>query len=608
MALQNKQLSKTSLMNVLWDIQRKRRFISHDDKTKIAKEFNISRMELEGVISFYHFFHRKDAGKYTIYLNCSTISKLHDYQAVKEAFEEELGIKIGNVTKDGLFGFFKTSCLGLSDQETSALINFHAFTNLTPIKVKKIVSKLRQGHLLETLSNFPKDNIKYRPKEDDKTIFFKDYEKGKGLSKLRSLKPDEVLELVKESKLSGRGGAFFPTGVKWQFCKDNKADQKYIICNADEGEPGTFKDRVLLNKIPGLVLEGMAIAGFAVGATEGTIYLRAEYFYLKDKLEETIKEFIKKGFLGKDILGIKGFDFKVNIHMGAGAYVCGEETALIASMEGKRGEPTTKEFFPVEKGFLGKPTVVNNVETLCAVPRIMEMGLDNYLAIGTNATPGTKLLSVSGDCNKPGVYEIEWGMKLKEFLDLIEAKDPHYILFNGYAGEFLSSVDFEREISGENLLAEHIQFSFKDPIEYSRKMSGVGLRSGGSFMVFNSGRDLLSILKNITKFFVAESCGICVPCRTGNFLLNKKINKIMLCHADKEDIDEIKEWSTIIKQSSRCGLGKTSTNGLLTALLKFPGEFQKCLLAESDFNQAFNLEKAVENYDSIIHEIENTYE
>ena len=607
MAILEKALQRTSLMNVLWDIQRKRRFISHDDKTKIAKEFGISRMELEGVISFYHFYHRKNAGKYTIYLNCSTISKLHDYQAVKEAFEDDLGIKIGNVTNDGLFGFFKTSCLGLSDQETSALINFHAFTNLTPIKVKKIVSKLKQGHSVESLCNYPKDNIQYKPK-DDKIVFFKAYKQGKALKKLKDFEPDEVIELVKESRLSGRGGAFFPTGIKWQFCKDNKSDQKYIICNADEGEPGTFKDRVLMNKYPGLLLEGMAIAGYAVGATEGTIYLRAEYFYLKEKLEETINEFSNKGFLGKDILGIKGFDFKVNIHMGAGAYICGEETALIASMEGKRGEPTTKEFFPVEKGYLGKPTVVNNVETLCAVPRIMEMGLDTYLTIGTNATPGTKLLSVSGDCKKPGVYEIEWGMKLKEFLDLIEAKDPRYILFNGFAGEFLSSVDFDREISGENLLAEHIQFTFKDPIEYSRKMSGVGLRSGGSFMVFNSERDLLSILKNITKFFVAESCGICVPCRTGNFLLNKKINKIMLCHADNEDLDEIKDWSTIIKQSSRCGLGKTSTNALLTALLKFPGEFQKCLLAKSDINQAFDLEKAVENYDSIIHEIESSHE
>jgi [NiFe] hydrogenase diaphorase moiety large subunit len=599
---------RTTLMNVLWDIQRKRRFISKDDMKKISNEFNISMIELEGIISFYHFFHLSDAGKYTIYLNCSTISQHKDYQAVKKAFQDELGILIGNVTPDKLFGFFKTSCIGLSDQESSALINFYPFTNLTPSKVKNIISKLKQGHSLESLSDYPKDNIQYKPSEDAKTIFFKKYNKGAGLKKLTTLNSDEVIDLVKKSKLSGRGGAFFPTGMKWQFCKDNASNQKYIICNADEGEPGTFKDRVLLNQYPGLIIEGMAIAGYAVGATEGIIYLRAEYLFLKDKIEKAIIEFNKERLLGKNILGIEGFNFNVSIHMGAGAYVCGEETALIASMEGKRGEPTTKEYFPVEKGFLGKPTIVNNVETLCAVPRILEMGIDKYLEIGTNATPGTKLLSVSGDCNKPGVYEIEWGMKLKDFLKLIGAKDTRMVLFNGFAGEFLSEVDFDREISGENLLAEHIQFTFKDPIEYSRKMSGVGLRSGGSFMVFNSHRDLLSILKNITKFFVAESCGICVPCRTGNFLLNKKINKIMLCHADKEDLDEIKDWSTIIKQSSRCGLGKTSTNCLLTAMLKFPGEFQKCLLADSDINLAFNLEKAVENYDDIIHEIESSYE
>ncbi len=294
--------------------------------------------------------------------------------------------------------------------------------------------------------------------------------------------------------------------------------------------------------------------------------------------------------------------------MGAGAYVCGEETALIASMEGKRGEPTTKEYFPVEKGYLGKPTVVNNVETLCAVPRILEMGLENYLAIGTKSTPGTKLLSVSGDCSKPGVYEIEWGMKLKDFLSLIGANDPYMILFNGFAGECLSQVDFDREISGENLLAEQIQFTFKDPIEYAQKMSGVGLRSGGSFMVFNKTRNIISILKNITDFFVAESCGICVPCRTGNFLLSRKIDKIKLGHGNKSDMEEIHEWSHIIKQSSRCGLGKTSTNCLLTAMMKFPEAFEQLTQDDSDFNVSFDIENATQNYDAIIHEIESTYD
>jgi len=604
--IQNTQ--RFALMDVLWDIQKKRRFISQDDMAKIAKGFNLSKIELEGVISFYHFLHRKNAGKYTIYLNCSTISKLHHYQEVKKAFEEELGIPIGNVTKDGQFGLFKTSCIGLSDQESSALINLYPFTNLTPKKVKTLIGKIKEGHSLDSLYNYPKDNIQYRPKKDEKTIFFKDFKIGNGLKKLKSLDPESTINLIKDSKLSGRGGAFFPTGLKWEFCRKNPADQKYIICNADEGEPGTFKDRVLLNKYPESLIEGMIIAGYAVGATEGYIYLRAEYTYLKEKIVEAIKKFEDAGFLGKDILGIKGFDFQMHIHMGAGAYVCGEETALIASMEGKRGEPTTKEYFPVQKGYLGKPTVVNNVETLCAVPRILEMGLEKYLKIGTKATPGTKLLSVSGDCKKPGVYEIEWGMKLKDFLNLIGAKDPKLVLFNGFAGECLSSADFDREISGENLLAEHIQFKFKDPIEYSQKMSGVGLRSGGSFMVFNKNRDLISILKNITKFFVAESCGICVPCRTGNFLLNKKINKIMFGHGSQNDLEEIKEWSHIIKQTSRCGLGKTSTNCLLTAMLKFPEEFEKYIKEDSDFNRSFNIKTAVENYDSIIHEIESSYE
>jgi len=606
MAVQKNTSPKSSLMNVLWDIQRKRRYISRDDMTKIAIEFNISRMELEGVISFYHFYHRKHAGKYTIYLNNSIISKHKDYDLVKKAFEKELGIEFGMVTENKMFGLFETPCIGLSDQETSALINFNAFTNLTPIKVKKIITKLKQGDSIQEISGLPKNNIQYTP-NGDKTVFFKNYIPGVGLKKLKKLSPEKVIDLVKQSKLAGRGGAFFPTGLKWEFCKKNKSDQKYIICNADEGEPGTFKDRVLMNKYPGLLFEGMAMAAYAVGATQGIIYLRAEYFYLKEKIEKRINDFKEKGFLGKDILGIKNFDFDISVHMGAGAYVCGEETALINSMEGKRGEPTTKEFFPVEKGYLGKPTIVNNVETLCTVPRIFEIGVENWLKLGTEKTPGTKLISVSGDCKKPGIYEIEWGMNMKDFLNLIEAQDPNFVLFNGFSGECLSPIDFNREISGENLLAEHIKFNIKDPIEYKQKISAVGIRSGGSFMVFNKDRDLLSILKNISDFFVDESCGICVPCRTGNFLLNKKINKLLLGHADQKDLNDIKEWSKIIKLTSRCGLGQTSSNSLLCAIKKFPDIFQKKITENADINKAFDLDKAVKSYDDIINEIETTY-
>jgi len=597
---------KSSLMDILWDIQKKRRYIAPDDITKIAHEFLISRTELEGIISFYHFYHRSHAGNYTIYLNNSIISKHGNYLAVKRTFEKELGISFGETTDDKMFGLFETSCIGLSDQETSALINFQAFTNLTPNKVKKIIAQLRLGELPIKLSSIPNDNIRYTPAKN-KTVFFKSYVPGLGLKKLKKLSPDQLIDLVKKSKLSGRGGAFFPTGMKWEFCKNNPSDKKYIICNADEGEPGTFKDRVLMNKHPGLMLEGMAVAGYAVGATEGFIYLRAEYFYLKEKIEKEILNFKKKGYLGTNVLGIKGFDFDIHIHMGAGAYVCGEETALINSMEGKRGEPSTKEYFPVEKGLFNKPTIINNVETLCAVPRILEMSLNKYLKIGTEATKGTKLMSVSGDCKKPGIYEIEWGMKLKNFLHLIEAENPYMILFNGFAGECLSAADFDREISGENLLAEHVLFNWDDPIEYSRKMRAIGLRSGGSFMVFNNKRDLIPIFENITNFFVSESCGICPPCRIGNFLLTKKIKKVALCHADKDDLEDIVKWSTVIKQSSRCGLGKTSTNYLLSAMLKFPNEFNKCILAKSDFNKSFEIEKVTEDYNKIINEIEKVH-
>ena len=598
--------NRTSLLNVLWDIQKKRRYISSEDMVKIAKEFKMSKMEVEGIVSFYHFFHQSDVGKYTVYLNNSIISKITNYKEIKNAFEHEVGVKFGHITTDKMFGLFETSCIGLSDQETAALINYRAFTKLTPEKVKTIIYQLKSGVSIDEIATIPDDNIQYTPNED-KTIFFKKFKPYLSLKKLADNSPENLIELVKKAKLSGRGGAFFPTGLKWELCKIQKETQKYIICNADEGEPGTFKDRVLMNKLPGLLIEGMLIAGYAVGASKGFIYLRAEYSYLKDKLEQTIAEYKKQGWLGKNIKAQKSFDFEIEIFIGAGAYVCGEETALINSMEGKRGEPTTKEYFPVEKGYLGKPTVVNNVETLCAVPRILEMGVDKYLFIGTKLTPGTKLMSVSGDCKKPGIYEIEWGMKLKDFIKLIEAENPYYILYNGFSGECLSEADLDREISGENLLADHIQFEFNDPVEYARKMRGVGLRSGGSFMVFNKDRDLLQILKNISDFFVEESCGVCVPCRTGNFLLNKKINKIINRHADYNDLVQVKEWSNIIKQSSRCGLGKTSTNCLLTAMLKFPSEFEKGLLAESDFNHSFNIQNATIEYDKIINEIESTY-
>jgi len=596
---------RTELMSVIWKIQRKKRFISHDDITKIAKVFNLSRMEVEGVVTFYHFFHRTHAGNYTIYLNDSIVGKQAGMDEIKQVFEKELGIKTGQVTEDKMFGLFETSCIGLSDMEPACLINFKPFVNLTPEKVRYIIRSLKDGKKAADICDVPKSNIRYTPGE--KTVFFKDYDSFSALRYLNDKQPEDIIELIKQSKLAGRGGAFFPTGLKWQFARQNKADKKYLICNADEGEPGTFKDRVLMQEKPELLIEGMILSAYAIGATEGYIYLRGEYLYLKDQLEKVIQDYRDKGYLGKNIAG-RDFNFDIHIHMGAGAYVCGEETALIHSMEGKRGEPGTKEYFPVERGFLNKPTVVNNVETLCAVTKILDMGVENWLALGTENTPGTKIFSVSGDCKYPGIYEIEWGMKIKDLLELAGAENTNFILQNGYAGGCLHPLDFQRELSGEGKLPESDQLNTKNPESYQKMTKDVGVQSGGAFMIFNKDRNILEIIKNVEQFFVNESCGVCVPCRVGNYLLNIKLHKILSGKASKTDLKELIDWSKIIKTNSRCGLGILSSNALMESIRKFPQVYDTLTGDSTQKNGKFDLDKATKEYKNIITEIYSDYE
>jgi [NiFe] hydrogenase diaphorase moiety large subunit len=602
--LQSKIPDRSHLMSVLWDIQRKKRCIEPEDITKISQVFDISKTELEGVISFYHFYHFKDVGKYTIYLNNSIVSEYSGRDEIRQAFEDAIGVSLGKVTPDKMFGLFDTPCIGLSDQEPACLINFKPFTHLNRQKVFDIIAQIKSGKNPSEICDIPKSKIQYTPALD-RTVFFKPYTNFSALQKLELLHPDEVIEVIKQSKLAGRGGAFFPTGLKWQFCRQYESDIKYIVCNADEGEPGTFKDRVLLQEHPELVIEGMIFAAYAVGASQGTIYLRAEYMYLKDDLEKLLENYRSQGYLGKNIPAKTPFDFDIYIHLGAGAYVCGEETALLNSMEGKRGEPGTKEYFPVQKGYKGKPTVVNNVETLATVPRIFEMGVESWLKLGTTKTPGTKLLSVSGDCPNKGIYEIEWGMKFSDFLKLTGVEKPKIVQFSGPSGDCLSISPNESKTlrssprKSRDFLADN---------EYDRVISGEDITCGGSVMIFNETRDVLHIIKSFSDFFVAESCGICVPCRTGNFLLNKKLQKIINGHGEKKDLEDIKSWSNIIRTSSRCGLGQMSNNSLLQAIAKFPDVFDKALDENSDYNPAFNMETATAEYDRIIKEINANYE
>jgi [NiFe] hydrogenase diaphorase moiety large subunit len=569
----NQVQDRTDLLNCLWNFQNQNGYISDEDVKTCSRSMNLSQIEVEGVISFYHFFHRQPSGKFTIYLNNSIVSVCKGFDRIKESFERETGASFGGVDPSNQFGLFETACIGLSDMEPAALINFYPFTNLNTLKVKSIIAQLKRGASPADICDEVPNHVHFFP-EKGKSIFFRDYQPGNAVTMLRERTPEEVIEEVKKSKLSGMGGAFFPAGMKWEFCRNQEATPKYIVCNADEGEPGTFKDRVLMNAFPGLVLEGMIVAGYAVGAKEGILYLRAEYKWLYEKLDKTIEQFRKMNLLGKNVGGVRGFDFDIRIQLGAGAYVCGEETALLNSMEGLRGEPRTKLFFPTEKGFLHKPTVVNNVETLCAAARILELGADYFLNTGIPSCPGTKLLSISGDCRKPGIYEIEWGTKIGDVLELCGADDPYYIQVSGPSGQCVSMSEVDRVIS-------------KDDI-----------RCGGSFMIFNSSREILDILINFSEFFKSESCGVCTPCRAGNFIIQRKLDRISRKLAYQSDYDEVREWGNIMKITSRCGLGKMATNTLLMALDKFPKYFDsKVDHHKEGLNKEFDIESSVAEYE-----------
>ncbi len=329
-----------------------------------------------------------------------------------------------------------------------------------------------------------------------------------------------------------------------------------------------------MNALPGLMIEGMIVAAYAVGAQEGIIYLRAEYTWLAEKLKDTIRQFQKMNLLGQNIGAIDGFDFQIRLELGAGSYVCGQETALLNSLEGKRGEPRNRQYYPTERGFLGQPTVVNNVETLCAASRIIELGVEAYLATGTPTSPGTKLLSISGDCRLPGIYEIEWGTRIRDILDQCEADEPYYIQLSGPSGVCISMQEADRTIAIDDL------------------------RCGGSFMIFNESRDVLKILQNFTEFFKHESCGLCTPCRAGNFIIERKLKKIALKLARKSDFESIRSWGKIMNMTSRCGLGRTATRTLVNAIDKFPQEFESQLDRNSDrLSKGFDLSAAVSEYD-----------
>ncbi|MBN2206538.1 MAG: NAD(P)H-dependent oxidoreductase subunit E [Candidatus Aminicenantes bacterium] len=567
----------TRLLDMLRDVQAARGCVDRVSRAALAKALRMSEADVEGIVSFYHFFSRTPAGRYAVYLNTNVIAWMNGRAAVARAFEREAGVRFGRTAPDGLIGLFQTSCIGMNDQEPSAVINGVVFTRLTEAKVKDIVAGMRAGRpaaeLVGELGDGANQHALVRAMVANNIraagpVVFGPHEPGRGLRKAVGLTPEAVIAEVKASNLLGRGGAGFPTGLKWDFCRREKGDRHYVVCNADEGEPGTFKDRVILTERPGLLFEGMAVAGYAVGAAEGILYLRAEYAYLKPYLESVLDGLRREGLLGKGAAGKAGFDFDIVIKLGAGAYICGEESALIESAEGKRGEPRDRPPFPVQVGYLNEPTIVNNVETLCCAARIMAEGAAWFKSMGTAKSAGTKLLSVSGDCERPGVYEVAFGLTVRQLLDMAGAPGAAAVQVGGPSGSCIGPDGFKRAIC------------FGD------------LPTGGSIMIFGPERDLLEVVRGFMEFFVEESCGWCVPCRAGNVLLLRKLEKVLDGKGNARDLEELVAWGAVVKTTSRCGLGQTSANPILTTLANFRGLYEARLRSGADADAVLDFDLA----------------
>lgn len=545
---------RTRLIDIISEVQSKYHHVSSEAMGYIANELKIQKVEVKSVVSFYAFFSQEPKGEIIIRVCNDVVDMMLGADRIAQVLKDDLGIDFGETTADGKFSLEWTPCIGMCDQAPAILVNDVVCTSMSIEKAHKIVQELKKhGDPLRLVKDHGDGNnahalVKAMVKNNilkKADVLLSERDDDSGLKKALSISPEEVIQEVKLSKLRGRGGAGFPTGMKWEFTRAAKGNRKFIICNADEGEPGTFKDRVLLTEKHNLLFEGMTVGGYAIGAQEGLIYLRAEYVYLRKFLEKKLEERREQRLLGKDICGKKGVHFDIRIQMGAGAYICGEESALISSCEGLRGDPKTRPPFPAQKGYLGCPTSVNNVETLCCAARILEKGWAWFTNAGSEEIMGTKLLSVSGDCKRPGVYEIPFGISVRKLLKEVGGENAQAVLVGGPSGTFVAANEYHRTICYDDLA------------------------TGGAVVVIGPERDLLDIVNQYMEFFIEESCGYCTPCRVGNVLLKERLDAIINGLGIPSDLLYLEELGNTIKKTSRCGLGQTSPNPIVSTIKNF---------------------------------------
>ena len=563
------------LLHILYALQQRFLHIPPEAVREVASHFGLPISQVRSVVEFYSFFSATPRGRYNIlFSNCTSCGHKTSGVNLLQMLCDRLHVVAGKTRTDGLVSIDDTSCIGMCDHGAALLVNGTPIACLDAGKITRIAD------LIETetpLADWPAewfridDNIRISG-----LLLRNDFAAGDGMRAMLARGIDATLAEIAQSGLRGRGGAGFSTGMKWGFCREAHGATRYVVCNADEGEPGTFKDRILLHSHADAVFEGMTVCAHVIGAALGFLYLRGEYRYLLPQLQAVLAHRRELGLLGNNILGRSGFDFDIEIVVGAGAYICGEESALIESLEGKRGVPRNRPPFPVTHGYLGQPTVVNNVETFAAAAHIALRGSAWFRTAGTEKSAGSKILSVSGDCASPGIYEYPFGVSIQQVLDDCGAKDVQAVQIGGPAGTLIGSAEFHRRLGFDDL------------------------PTGGSFMVFGKERDLLSIIQNFARFFAHESCGFCTPCRVGTTLLREGLDKIAGGHGTPYDLDEIKRLGALIKRRSHCGLGQTAANPVLDGLQRFPQIFEQ-RLAHSNFEPSFNLDMALEEARQVTH-------
>ncbi|MBU0602143.1 MAG: NAD(P)H-dependent oxidoreductase subunit E [Gammaproteobacteria bacterium] len=537
-----------ALVQILRETQALTHWLPRPLLAHIARALGLTSAQVEGVAGFYRFFHTRPSGRVRVLFSDNITDRMLGSEALLARLCARLGVAPGETDAAGRFSVDRCSCTGLCDQGPALLVDHHhVVTRLDASRVDALADLL--------LAEAPPDAWPAEWFRVDDGVQRADVllqglaADAPALAGVLRRAPQALLDDVAQSRLRGRGGAGFPAARKWQACRDAPGPLRCVVCNADEGEPGTFKDRVLLSAHADAVFDGMTVAARAVGAQQGFVYLRGEYRYLLPQLEAVLARRRAQGLLGRDAGGVAGFDFDIAIHVGAGAYVCGEESALIESLEGRRGTPRIRPPFPVQAGYLGRPTVVNNVETFCAVAHIARRGGAWWAGIGTAESSGTKIHSVSGDCARPGLYEYPLGTTIARILEDCGAPRAQAVQVGGPSGACVPASEFGRAIAFEDV------------------------PSAGAFMVFDGSRDLFEVARHFARFFAHESCGLCTPCRVGTELVVRRLDK--LAHArgagrgSAFDIERLHELDTLLHGGTHCGLGASACNPLRDTLAHF---------------------------------------